>query len=228
LVPRYDDAGPGRAEDEFSGPAQEEVPVRRALTHNVQGAPTHNVQGALTHNVRSAPWRRVALLVAVASMASGCGLAHLSDLNFRVDNRLHFLTPKARTLVHQPITVAWKIGDFTVAAPGSAPPTRDAGYFAVFLDRAPIKPGQTLKAIASGDPTCERDPKCPDKTYLSDHKVFTTTQTHLRIGLITDIPGDHETVQMHSVTVVLLDTAGHRIGESAWELDFRMHRVSTV
>jgi hypothetical protein len=228
LVPRYDDAGPGRAEDGFPDPGQEEVRVRRAPTHNVQSAPTHNVQSAPTHNVQSAPWRRVALLVAVASMASGCGLAHLSDLNFRVDNRLHFLTPKARSLVHQPITVAWTIGDFTVAAPGSAPPTRDAGYFAVFLDRAPIKPGQTLKAIASGDPTCERDPKCPDKTYLSDHKVFTTTQTHLRIGLITDIPGDHETVQMHSVTVVLLDTAGHRIGESAWELDFRMHRVSTV
>ena len=175
-----------------------------------------------------APWRRFALLAALASLASGCGLAHLNELNFRVDNRLHFVTPKARSLVHQPVTVAWTMRDFTVAAPGSAPPSRDAGYFAVFVDRAPIRPGQTLKAVGNGDPVCANDPKCPDKTYLNDHKVFTTTQTQLRLGLVTDIPGDHETVQMHAVTVVLLDTSGRRIGESAWELDFRMHRVSSV
>lgn len=176
----------------------------------------------------SARWRRLALLAVLAVATSGCGLTHLNDLNFRVDDRLHFLTPKSRSLVHAPVTVSWTIRDFTVAAPGSAPPSRHAGYFAVFVDRAPIRPGQTLKAIGSGDLSCERDPKCPDTTYLNDHRVYTTTATQLRLPLISDILGDHESLQMHSVTVVLMDTAGHRIGESAWELDFRMHRVSSV
>jgi hypothetical protein len=170
----------------------------------------------------------VAVAVAVAVATSGCGLTHLSDLNFRVDDRLHFQTPEARSLVHAPVTVSWTISDFTVAASGSAPPSRDAGYFAVFVDRAPIKPGESLKAVGKGDPTCEHDPRCPNKAYLNDHRVYTTTQRHLRLPLITDIVGDHETLQLHAVTVVLLDTSGHRIGESAWELDFRMHRVSSV
>ena len=175
-----------------------------------------------------APWRRLALLAALSGILSGCGLTHLNDLNFRVDDRLHFVTPKDRALLHSPVTVSWTIHDFTIAAPGSAPPSRDAGYFAVFLDRAPIHPGETLTAIGKGDPTCANDPKCPDKTYLNDHHVFVTTKTQLRLDQITDIAGDHEKIQMHAVTVVLLDTAGHRIGESAWELDFRMRRVSSV
>lgn len=181
-----------------------------------------------TRPLRRGLLRRLVLLVAVAVAATGCGLTHLSDLNFRVDDRLHFQSPKARSLVHAPVTVSWTIDDFTVAGPGSAPASRDAGYFAVFVDRAPIRPGESLKAIGKDDPTCQHDPKCPDKTYLNDHRVYTTTQTRLRLPLITDIVGDHETLQMHAVTVVLLDTSGHRIGESAWELDFRMHRASTV
>ncbi|HET7310853.1 MAG TPA: hypothetical protein VFJ17_05965 [Mycobacteriales bacterium] len=176
----------------------------------------------------SARWRRLALLVAVAAATSSCGLTHLSDLNFRVDDRLHFVSPKARSVVHAPLTVAWTIHDFTLAAPGSAAPTKDAGYFAVFVDRAPIRPGETLKAIGKGDLTCENDPKCPDTTYLNDHRVYVTTTTQVRLPLISDIVGDRERLQMHSITVVLLDTAGHRIGESAWELDVRMHRVSSV
>ena len=172
--------------------------------------------------------RALAILVVVSAATSGCGLAHLSELNFRVDDRLHFQAPEERSLVHAPVTVSWTMRDFTVAAPGSAPPSRDAGYFAVFVDRAPIRPGESLKAVGKGDPTCQRDPKCPDRTYLNDHRVYTTTQSQVRLPLITDIVGDREKLQLHAVTVVLLDTSGRRIGESAWELDFRMHRASTV
>jgi hypothetical protein len=172
-------------------------------------------------------WRRLALAAAAAGLAasaSGCGLAHLQDLNFRVDDRLHFVSPSDRSTQQRPVTVSWTMRDFTVEAPGSAAPSRDAGYFAVFVDRAPIKPEETLAAVGKGDPTCARDPKCPTTAYLHQHYVFPTTQTHLTVRFFPPVSG-HDHLQMHTITVVLLDTAGHRIGESAWELDVRLPRI---
>ena len=170
--------------------------------------------------------RCVAPLVALF-LLSGCGLTHLQDLRFRVDERLHFVSPQARTTVHQPVTISWTMSDFTVAAQGSQPPSRDAGYFAVFVDKSPIKPGQTLKDVAKGDTACEQDPKCPDRKYLRDHDVYTTTAMSLKFGVLPNVPGDKSKEQMHTFTVVLLDTSGHRIGESAWELDVRIPKLGT-
>jgi hypothetical protein len=42
---------------------------------------------------------------------------------------------------------------------------------------------------------------------------------------VPNVAGDREKLQQHSITVVLMDTSGHRIGESAWELDVRMARA---
>ena len=175
-----------------------------------------------------ASWRRLAPILAIAFAASGCGLTHLSDLNFRVDDRLHFTSPKDRATVGRPLTVSWTIRDFRIAGPGSEAPSRDAGYFAVFLDRAPIRPEQTLRVIGNNDPTCKNDPKCPDMQYLHDHYVFPTTATQLRLTQIPTLLGNHEKLQQHTITVVLLDTAGHRIGESAWELDVRLPRIGVA
>jgi hypothetical protein len=161
----------------------------------------------------------------VLPLLAGCGLTHLADLNFRVDDRLHFTGPEDRSLVQAPFTVRWTMRDFRVAAPGSEPPSDDAGYFGVFVDQAPVKPGQTLDAVASGDTYCEQDPKCPDRAYLRDRQVYETTEPTLRLGRVDTLTNDKSDVQLHAITVVLLDTAGHRIGESAWELDVRMHRV---
>jgi hypothetical protein len=168
---------------------------------------------------------RVGLVVAGAALLSGCGITHLQDLSFRVDNRLHFTTPKARTKLHQPVHLAWTIHGFRIAAAGSEPPSRSAGYFAVFVDRTPIKPGQTMKAVADGDPTCKRDPKCPDTSYLEQREIYTTTDLAMTLPQIPNVVGDKGKVQHHAVTVVLMDTSGHRIGESAWELDFRIPKV---
>jgi hypothetical protein len=168
--------------------------------------------------------RFTALAVALA-VVTGCGITHLQDLQFRVDKRLHFTSPADRALVHQPLTVSWTMDDFTVEPQGSAPASRDAGYFAVFVDRSPVKPGHTMKDVASGDNYCKQSPSCPDRSYLRQHQVYTTTSTHVRLGLIPALANDHEDVQLHTVTVVLMDTAGHRIGESAWELDLRIRKV---
>jgi hypothetical protein len=165
-----------------------------------------------------------AALVAALSL-SGCGLTHLQDLNFRVDKRLHFVAPNDRATVHRPFTVSWTMKDFRIAAKSSEPPTRDAGYFAVFVDRSPIKPGQTMRSLTTDDQACQADPKCPDRAYLEGINVYETTATSLRLTQVSNVNGDKETLQHHSITVVLMDTAGHRIGESAWELDVRLPKA---
>ncbi|HVV74860.1 MAG TPA: hypothetical protein VHC43_02415 [Mycobacteriales bacterium] len=171
--------------------------------------------------------RRLAAAAAAAVLGlSGCGLTHLQDLSFRVDKRLHFVSPKSRALVHQPVTVSWTMSDFTIAAQGSQPPSRDAGYFAVFVDGTPIKPGQTLKSVAHGDPACEADPKCPSLSYLHQHLVFPTTATSIKLPLIPDLSNNKEKDQLHRITIVLMDTSGHRTGESAWELDVRIPKAA--
>lgn len=156
---------------------------------------------------------------------AGCGLTHMQDLNFRVDDRLHFRSPADRSVVRPPVTITWTMRDFALAAPGSAPPSRNAGYFAVFLDRSPVKPGATLRDVAGSDPTCLRNPHCPGPGYLRDHGVFVTTVPSLQLRLLPPILGGGSGLQLHTITVVLMDTAGHRIGESAWELDLRTPKV---
>lgn len=165
--------------------------------------------------------------LALVMVLSGCGLTHPQNLNFRVDNRFEFVSPEARALVKQPLTVSWTMKDFTVAAKGSQSPSTDAGYFAIFVDRSPIKPGETMKAVAKGDRVCERSPDCPNKGYLEQHEVYETTGTSFTLPRIPNVTGNKETVQVHSITIILLDTGGHRIGESAWQLDVRMRKVGS-
>jgi len=165
------------------------------------------------------------LACAFVLLCAACGVAHPSELGYRTDKRLTFSSPKARTLVKTPIDVRWQIKDFTVQAPGSAPPSEKAGYFAVFVDRAPIKPRETMRIVANKDQVCLHRPGCPDESYLEDRRIYTTTENGLTLEQIPPIAGDTERIQLHLVTVILMDTSGHRIGESAWQLDLRMRRV---
>ena len=85
-----------------------------------------------------------------------------------------------------------------------------------------------MRAVASGDHICLSDPQCPDADYLAARRVFTTTTPTLTLPRLPQVPGDGEPVQVHRVIVVLIDTAGHRIGESAWELDLRLPRAGSA
>jgi hypothetical protein len=171
------------------------------------------------------PRGRLSVLAAVLALASACGVAHPSELAYRTDKRLTFTSPKARALVHTPLDVRWAIRDFSVRAPGSEAPSSNAGYFAVFVDRAPIKPDETMRVVANKDQECLHRPGCPDETYLEDRRIYTTTSNGLTLDVIPPIAGDTERIQFHLITVILMNTAGHRIGESAWELDVRMRRA---
>lgn len=148
-----------------------------------------------------------------------------SRLAFRQDHRLEFTAPRSYELVKTPITVSWKMDDFDVVKPESGAPRPSTGYFAIFVDRAPVKPGHTLRDVADGDGSCLRDPDCPDAAYLADRGVYTTTTPSVELASIPALESQ-EAVQLHEATVVLLDSTGHRIGEAAWHIPFKLAKGS--
>ena len=163
-------------------------------------------------------WWKLVLLALPLGLVAGC--ADYSALAFHQDHRLSITSPESRAVLSPPFTLRWTMKDFDVAARGEGPPRDDAGYFAVFVDRAPVKPGHTPEDVADDDQTCKRDPGCPDRSYLAGRGVYTTTRTSLRIPVIPPL-SSKEKVQLHEVDIVLLDSSGRRIGEAAWYLEFK-------
>lgn len=159
-------------------------------------------------------WRGAAALTAL--LASGCSL---SNLQFVQDTRLHFISPRSRTLVHLPVTISWKMADFKVVGPGTAPVTNGTGYFAVFVDRAPVRPGQSLSAVA--DRSCRDTPGCVNAGYLADRGVYVSREDSVTLTEVASL-NSYQTVQLHQAAVVLMSSGGRRMGESAWYLDFKL------
>ena len=157
--------------------------------------------------------------LALAVVSAGCvpdGLA------FRVDQRLTFSSPEERATVELPVVLDWEIRDFDVVEPGGAVQD-DEGYFAIFVDRAPIPPNESLSWIGRKDRSCRAADGCPDEEYLNSRGVYTTSQTELAL---TSIPRttDGDRIERHRVIVVLLDASGTRVGETAFELVFNLDR----
>jgi hypothetical protein len=156
-----------------------------------------------------------ALLAALAVPACG-----VSNLNFVRDDRLTITAPKEDAEVKLPLTVRWTVDDFTVTGPG-ADVRPDAGYFGVFVDREPPRPGATLASLATGDPVCDATPGCPDAGYLAGLRAYTTTATSFEVARLPELTVDRDR-EAHEVTIVLLDGSGHRIGESAFRVQFHV------
>lgn len=164
---------------------------------------------------------------AVRRLAAGVAMVCLtacvpSGLSFRVDDRLEFESPKDRATVRLPVRIDWNVRDFRVVEPGT-PPRPGEGYFAVFVDRAPQPPGKPLSWIARNDDSCVAAAQCPDEGYYADRGVYATTETHV---VLEDLVrrGSDKRKERHTVTVVLLDGVGARIGESAFTIDFYLDR----
>ena len=180
-----------------------------------------------------------ALVVSGVLATSGC--VDLDEMQFVKDHRLQFQSPEDYELAELPLEVSWTMEDFEVlpkpekkaragrGAKGAKAvtvaqvpePTEDAGYFAVFVDRAPIKPGRTLEDVGNGDPLCEDNPGCPDKAYLEAEGVYTTYEPTVTLELVKAL-SSKEKIQLHQVTVILLDSEGRRIGEHAWFRQFKL------
>jgi hypothetical protein len=143
-----------------------------------------------------------------AWLLSGCAI---SDLAFREDDRVEIIQPDDRSEVRLPVTIRWR-ADLERAG--------DGPFFAVFVDREPVRPGQSLRALA--DDACNRSPDCPDVAYLRDQYVFVTDQTSVTLDAVPTKRESQRTQgeDRHEATIVLVDRDGRRIGEAAYTVEF--------
>ena len=169
---------------------------------------------------------RARLPTLILLLGLSCFGCSVSGLQFETDNRLSIISPRQGELIGLPLTLGWTVEDFTIDGEGPGPVSRDSGYFAIFVDRAPVRPGQSLRAVASGDYQCRHTPGCPNPSYLADRGVFTTTVTSFTLTTVARL-NNYQKVQLHEAVIVLMNSAGQRIGESAWYVDFRL-RLATI
>ena len=152
---------------------------------------------------------RVACVVILLFVLPSCGV---SELNFKEDERVTITAPGDRAEVQLPLTVTWTVRDFD-------------GTFGVYVDRAPQPPGKPQSWFAREDDQCASTPECPDEAYLAQRNVFATTDTSF---LIERLPRPSSNApkrrEFHEVTIVLLDSEGERIGESAFVREFEVDR----
>lgn len=163
--------------------------------------------------------RRCAALFVVVLLAPAClpkGLAFVKK------DTLVVVEPKSHSTVTTPVTIRWRPNGFDVTGPDGRS-RRDAGYFGVFVDRAPVPAGKPLQWIAHTDRICRARPGCPDTTYLADHDTYGTADTSLLLETLPD-QNAYRGREHHEVAIVLLDGRGRRIGEAAWFVDFSYHR----
>lgn len=147
------------------------------------------------------------IAVAVAALLSGCAVHGLA---LRQDTRLHIVEPADRSTVTLPLTLSWAIRDFAVAS--------GRGSFAIVVDRAPPRPGETLGWLFRGSREC-RAAGCLDPSFLAQRDVYETDRSVLAIDHVAHLSG-RDRRAFHEVTIVLLDSQGRRIGESAWSRQF--------
>lgn len=155
-----------------------------------------------------------AWLLVGATITSACFTTQ--GLNLKQDDRVEIITPGDRDEVTPPFELRWTVEDFEV---GTTTIGGGGNYFAVFLDRSPMAPGQHLRAL--GNDSCKRTPGCPDEEWLEDRFIFLTTDTSLHIDAVPDV--DLEDVRdrdLHEITIVLMDEDDRRIGESAFTLEY--------
>ena len=132
------------------------------------------------------------VLVATCVALTGCA----DGLLFRNDHRVIVVSPDNFATVSQPLTIRWSARDFSAPADG---------HFVVFFDVSPQSPGETIDGFT---PLQRVSIKTVDAnevtapTFRPDEGAPAATRNH------------------HEVTVILVDTSGRRIGETAGFVEF--------
>ena len=147
--------------------------------------------------------------------ASSCAI---HGLDFRQDKRINILDPPSLSTVTVPFTVRWTAKDFSYG-----PNTIQGGnnYFAILVDHPPMPPGGSLRDL--GDNACKETPGCPDLNWLQQHDMYLSASTSISIGSLPHtLPASTPagTKESHAIVIVLMNGTNHRIGESAWFVNF--------
>ena len=148
--------------------------------------------------------RRLLALAAGALLLAGCDM---SGLAFKEDTRVDIVSPRDGAEVSLPLTIRWTARDLQISEPGEG----DGVFYAVFVDRPPLKPRQSLEAIVGED--CAGRRGCADIDYFAQRDVHITAATSV---VLDDLPPG----KSHTATIVLVDQQYHRVGEAAFVVEF--------
>ena len=153
--------------------------------------------------------RSARIVVSVLAASASLSACSTHGLAFRADDRVEIVHPHDGADVRLPVRLRWR----SALGPGT--------YFAAFVDRAPIRPGESLRVLA--DETCDRTPRCFDLQYLRDRYVFVTDDESLVLETLpqTGTPGLGGR-DRHEATIVLIDADGRRVGEAAYAIEFEV------
>jgi hypothetical protein len=146
-------------------------------------------------------------------------------LAFIRDERVRIVRPDYREVLELPATLDWEVTDDALAQR-----IGDDVQFGLLMDIDPQPQGESLDYFGRDDPTCRRDPGCPDEQYLRQRGVHVTSETEITFNNLPIAPGvDLEGGQsdIHFATLILLDSSGARLGESAWQITFEIDREGT-
>lgn len=149
-------------------------------------------------------------LACLAALSTGCSVPSA----LRPDTSIRISVPTDLSLVTLPVTIRWHT---------SRTPDR-ATAFAIFLDRAPVPPGASLADVGAGDLSCTRTKSCASEDYLRAHGVIVTKDADVVLASLPVSDGLAKADQpaVHQATVVFLDSALHRVGQSGALISFRV------
>ncbi len=162
----------------------------------------------------------------LAAMAAAAGLTltacDTSQYAFRVDESIDIEQPPAREDVELPVTIRWTDTD---VPPASEIDRSDAGarFYAVFVDRAPIRPGATLASLADDSEQCSGQVLCPDDVALRDKGVYLTATPAVVLEFLSDRRVNDRNKDQHEITIVRME-GDERRGEAAWSRTFYVLR----
>lgn len=157
---------------------------------------------------RLRPPSLVSLIVAITLVTSSCAV---NGLAFVRDRRIDIETPTVNEKVTFPFEVTWTADGYD-------------GSYAVFFDRSPMRPDQSLRSVVAEDDPCRRMPGCPDEAWLNQRYIFVTDEPRLVIENLPDLRPSKRGQDRHDLTIVLLDEHGRRVGESAFTREFIVER----
>lgn len=153
-------------------------------------------------------WRQVAIGGIALVLSPSCAV---NGLSFVADTRVAIVQPVENAEVSLPFTVEWTAEDID-------------DTYAVFFDRSPMRPNQSLLSLVpEGDP-CRAERDCPTADWLAGRNIYVTSDTSIEIETLPDLRNNNRSKDRHEVAIVLLNADGRRVGELAVTREFIVER----
>jgi hypothetical protein len=149
--------------------------------------------------------RRAALVTVACMLFGACG----ESVAFVRDDRITIEFPTSLERVRAPFEIRWSDEEQPPAA------------YAVFVDRDPIGPGESLRELA--EDACDGRSGCDTPAFYASRRIHVTTEPRVEVATLTPLggTGGRSKHRVHHATIVLLDDDGRREGEASWSVEFR-------